>query len=145
MSLSFDFITLSPAILEILDLGKKVCVQINGISMTPLIYPNRDSVILKKITSELNVNDVVLVKDINGRFYLHRIFSIENELYTLNGDGEKVFQNNVKRENIVAIADSFIRKGRRITIFDKNYIRYVNVWRKLFPIRRFLLLFLRWL
>ena len=143
MSLCFDFITLSPAILEIINLDKKVCVKINGVSMTPLIYPNRDSVILKKITTELNVNDVVLVKDTSGRFYLHRIFSIENGLYTLNGDGEKVFQSGVNIENIVAIADSFIRKGKRINTYDKKYLRYVKLWRKLFPIRRYLLFFLR--
>lgn len=139
---SYDFITLSEPIMEVLDAGLSAKVYINGVSMCPLLYPNRDSVILAKPTRPFRKYDVVLVREDNGRFYLHRIVKLGDTI-TLNGDGEICLQKDVKYEDVYAIATAFVHKDKTIQAESKKQKFYARVWWFLKPLRRGFLFVMR--
>jgi len=113
----------------------KICPV--GKSMVPFLCGGRDEAVLSIPDSEYKYkrNDIVLYKIENGIFVLHRICRISKKgIFTL-GDGNTGVEGPLKREEILALVDYIIRKGKTIRKNDRMYILLVNIWRFIRPFR----------
>ena len=122
----------------LLEKGQLISAPI-GISMLPLIRPNRDVVVLKN-NLEPQKYDVVLYKRANGKYILHRILDVLPDSYVLCGDNQWVREYGIKREQILAVMEGFYRDDKYISRDIKSYRLYVKVWCLSLTCRRMILL-----
>ena len=122
------------------ELGKEnATLTVRGYSMRPFLEDRRDKVILAP-PRKPEIGDVVLAKIAKNRYAMHRVIKIENEIYTMQGDGNPTYMSETFREaDIVGIAQAFIRKGKVITTTSTTWRIYSATWRILKPLRRILL------
>jgi len=125
-------------ILPIMREGYKLKLCPQGGSMIPFLVGGRDEAVLSipEIDFKLRVNDIVLFRIENGVHVLHRICRIdESGIYTL-GDAQLEREGPFRREDILAVCDYIIRKGKKITRTNLRYNILASVWRYLRPFRR---------
>lgn len=99
--------------------------KVRGMSMFPLLKDKRDSVKLESIVEDPKKKDIILYKRDNGQFVLHRIIKVKDGLYTLVGDNQHVKEYPIRRDQILGVVTSIIRKGKEIdlnkSLFYKMY------------------------
>ena len=118
--------------------GKSVVIPVKGYSMLPFIRDGRDSVELcSKV--ELEVGDIALARLGNGHFVLHRIWEIEGERVILMGDGNISGKEVCSRGDIIGVASKIFRGKKVIDCASAAYVRNVKIWRRLLPVRRYIL------
>jgi len=113
----------------------KVCPA--GKSMVPFLNGGRDEAVLSIPDSAYKYkrNDIVLYKIENGLFVLHRICRVDKKgIYTL-GDGNVGIEGPLGHNEILALVDYIIRKGKILRSNDRMYIILVNIWRLIRPFR----------
>jgi len=131
---------LCPMIQELLAGGSTVQLTVTGISMRPMLMHRRDQVELTMAPSKLHRYDIPLYKRENGSYILHRIIKVDqNGTYTCAGDGQTHLETGVRQEQVIAVVQSFTRKGKTISCKNKGYQLYARVWTVLLPIRPILL------
>lgn len=118
-----------------LNNGGKATLTITGCSMLPMLVSHRDSVVLIPPGTEVR-GDVVLFQRANGKYVLHRIIRLTEEGYICCGDNQAE-QEPVRKEQLVAIMDGFIRKGTYHHRSAIGYRLYQTVWVELFFLRRY--------
>ena len=120
--------------------GIAVTFPVNGRSMLPFIVGGRESVILEK-PRPAQVGDVVLAHIDNTRYVIHRILKIEGENVTLMGDGNLYGVERCRIQDIKATATHVVGKGgKRRSLDSRQSRRRAKLWRKLQPVRKWLLL-----
>ncbi len=124
---------------ESLQEGKTAIIWVKGYSMRPFIECDRDRVKLAPAT-HLSIGDAVLAQLSPGHYVLHRIICIEGDEVTLQGDGNLRGVEHCRRQDVCGTVVEYIRPNRVITADDRNLCRNIRLWRRLRPIRRFLLL-----
>ena len=127
------------AITPLLREGYRFKISPQGRSMVPFLQGGRDEAVLFAPDGEylFKKNDVVLFKSGSGIHILHRICRVtKNGIYTL-GDGNTEAEGPFRREDILAVAEYIIRKGKTIRNDDRRYILLVNIWRMIRPFRPF--------
>ena len=129
---------LIPAIGKLVEEGQEVIFKPKGMSMLPFIRGGRDSVLLRK-ADELKVGDIALAEISEGRYVLHRIEMIEGETIVLMGDGNLVGREKCRREDVMAIAVKIIKGSREIDCQSPGHLRNAEIWKRLLPVRRYLL------
>lgn len=112
--------------------GHEVVVLPKGRSMLPFIRENEDRVVLNS-PKGLKVGNIVLAH-FGGRFVLHRIIAINNDQVTLMGDGNIQGTEQGRREEVVGIVTDIITPKGRHRKPTRGWL-----WRKLLPIRKYLL------
>ena len=123
---------------KLIEEGQEVIFKPKGVSMLPFIRGGRDSVLLRK-ADELKVGDIALAEISQGRYVLHRIEKIEDEVIVLMGDGNLVGREKCRREDVMAIAVKIIKGKRTIDCQSRKHLRNAVIWRRLLPVRRYLL------
>ena len=126
----------------LIEQGRTVTFLASGNSMRPFIRGNRDSVVLQKHTS-LSVGDIVLAFIDNNRYVLHRVININNDNVTLMGDGNYNATETCSVNDILGKAIQIIRNGKNIDCESPTEQKKSHLWRKLLPIRRYLLFLYR--
>ena len=107
-----------------------------GVSMMPLIRPGRDLVeITRKGEARCKRYDVVLYRS-GDRYVLHRILEVRAEDYVIAGDHQVYKEYGVTDADIIGVLSAVIRKGKRMAVTDRNYLRYVRLWCGLYPVRK---------
>lgn len=107
----------------------------NGDSMMPLLRENRDLVIIGRVTQPLKKNDAVLFKRESGGYVLHRITKVcRNGTYRIGGDN-RCFSEAVPEAWVIGILTAVVRDGKKISVTDEEYIKYVRT----VPYRRLIL------
>ena len=98
---------------EILEKDGKLVYKTKGVSMNPMLYQNRDLVVIEVPKGRLKKYDVALYK--RGKSYvLHRVIEVnENGTYSIRGD------------NTYSIE----------TVPEEAVIRYVKFWCEAYPAR----------
>ena len=128
--------------LLLIEEGKRVIVRVKGNSMLPFLRGDKDSVELEK-ASEIKCGDIVLAYVEECRFVLHRIIRIDGERVVLMGDGNLKGCEYCRIEDIKAKAVNIIKpaKGgyKKISCTDRTHMRKADLWKKLLPIRRYIL------
>ena len=106
-----------------------------GVSMMPLIRPERDVVEISQREEPLKKYDAVLYKDGQGRYVLHRIIRIGNGTYDILGDNNIRMERGVKDEQILGVLTGILRDGRRVDFGSAAYKVYLLLWCRLYPLR----------
>ena len=111
-------------------------MTITGSSMYPFILGGRDKVTLAPVPDKLKKNDLPLYRRNDGAFVLHRIVKVEKDgTYTCCGDHQWMREHGLRREQMVAIATAYVRKGRALTNKNLLYRIYRTVWTWVLPLR----------
>ena len=127
---------------QLLSEQKEVLFTPAGVSMRPFIEGGKDSVVLKSVTAEPQVGDIILasVATPNGgkTYVLHRLIRIQSgekgKVYILQGDGNLVGEEACSREDIIG----------RVTAIQtpsgsRKCLTRGRIWYHLLPIRKWLL------
>jgi len=128
-------------ILPIMQEGYQLKICPAGRSMVPFLRGGRDEAVLSVPDGrrDFRKNDIVLYRVETGVFVLHRVYKInKNGIYTM-GDGNTGVEGPFQREDVLAVADYIIRKGKKILNDDRRYITLVNLWRFSRPFRPFVI------
>ena len=123
---------------QMLNEGKPYAIYVKGYSMRPFIEHTRDRVFHEKRDS-YNVGDAVLAQIAPGHYVLHRIIGKQGDSLTLQGDGNLKGVELCKEQDVSGVVTQYIRPNRTIPADDPKLIRRIKLWRKLRPIRRYLL------
>ena len=119
--------------------GVCVTLPVNGQSMLPFIIGGKESVILQK-PENLKVGHVVLAWVDGNHFVVHRIKAIDGTNVTLTGDGNLGGLEHCQLSDVRALATHVVdTKGRKHDLYTKWRMRGLNIWNKLFPLRRYML------
>ena len=129
---------------EILEKDGKLVYKTKGVSMNPMLYQNRDLVVIEVPKGRLKKYDVALYK--RGKSYvLHRVIEVnENGTYSIRGDNtysietvpeEAVIIETVPEEAVIGVLTSFVRDGKQYSVTDPEYLRYVKFWCEAYPAR----------
>ena len=123
---------------QMLREGKPYAIYVKGYSMRPFIEHMRDRVFLEK-RDTYNVGDAVLAQIVPGHYVLHRIIEKHCDHLTLQGDGNVRGTERCLEEDVSGVVTQYIRPHRTIPADDPQLVRRIRLWRRLRPIRRFLL------
>lgn len=135
-----------PLIKETLDNGGTFSLTITGTSMYPFILGGRDKVTLSPITEPLKKNDLPLYRRRDGAFVLHRIIKVEKDgTYTCCGDHQWTPEPGLRREQMIGIATSYVRKGKTLTNRNLIYRFYRMTWTWLLKYRYYFFALRPWL
>ena len=118
--------------------GHTATIAVKGYSMRPFLEHERDRVILDAPT-DLKVGDAVLAEITPDHYVLHRIIAIEGEQVTLMGDGNVRGTESCRLSDVAGIVTHYLRPGRTLLASDPTLQRRIRLWRRLLPIRRYLL------
>lgn len=118
--------------------GHTVTIHVKGYSMRPFLEHQRDKVLLEA-AGELRVGDAVLAEITPGHYVLHRIIDMKGDHLILQGDGNIRGVEHCVRADVAGIVTRYIRPNRTIEAADKALCRRIRLWRRLRPIRRYLL------
>ena len=119
---------LMPMIREKLADGQNVTFTPSGVSMLPMLRPNRDTVTLSPLPEgRLKKYDLPLYRRDNGRYVLHRIVGV-GETYTCLGDNRIGRETGVRHDQMIAVVTSFNRDGREIPVSALSYRVYCRFW-----------------
>lgn len=128
---------------RLLSEGKEVIIPTKGSSMLPFIRGERDCVSLVK-KDEIRAGDIVLALVEGERYILHRVWSTEGDAVTLMGDGNISGKEHCKVSDISGTVAHILKPdGRRISVDTKAFKRHSSIWRKLLPLRRYILFIYR--
>ena len=123
----------------LLNEGRHVIIPTKGNSMLPFIIGEKDCVKLIK-KKEIQVGDIVLVHLNDGRYVLHRIWSIDADNVTLMGDGNIRGRESCKTQDICGTVCEIIKgKGKTVDVSSRPFIWKSSIWRILLPFRRIIL------
>ena len=119
---------------EILEKDGKLVYKTKGVSMNPMLYQNRDLVVIEVPKGRLRKYDVALYK--RGKSYvLHRVIEVnENGTYSIRGDNTYTIET-VPEEAVIGVLTSFVRDGKQYSVTDPEYQRYVKFWCEAYPAR----------
>ena len=139
--IKFPNAVLLPIVVEELDKGKTVTLNLRGYSMRPFLENERDKALLTKAVNP-KVGDPVLAEIAPKHYVLHRIIAIEGDAVTLRGDGNR-HEEHCRLCDVKGAVIGFYRKGRkRLDRTDGLKWRvYSWFWTRLYPLRRYLLAF----
>ena len=116
-----------PVMEEQLNEGKSVSFRPGGISMLPLIRPEVDTVVIKKVPDKLKKFDLSLYRRADGSFVLHRIVGVKKDKYITRGDNQNIREGDIKREQILAIAVGMYKNGEYISFSGVKYWIYCRI------------------
>lgn len=122
---------------ELFKNGRNATVTVTGHSMSPMLYNNRSSVVLKKADPDkIKKSDVIFYKRRNGEYVLHRVVKLNDGTVNCCGDNETTVERAVKKENIIGVVIAFRRKGNLIGCNNFFYKIYCVLWVALLKQRR---------
>lgn len=116
-------------------------VPITGTSMLPLLEEGKAlAEVEASDKKQLKKGDVVLYKKNDNTLVLHRIIKIEGEdNFTVLGDHQFKNAEQIKGEQIIAVARAFFINGRYVDGKNPIYRVYKKIWLSSLTLRRFCL------
>lgn len=130
---------LLPELVKMLEEGLEVTLQSKGNSMLPFIIGGRDSVILQSPPENLQIGDIVLAQINKKTYVIHRIIACDEKQITLMGDGNWYGKEICYPEDILGIVVKIVKNERYIDCRLPAERKKFKIWRKLLPVRRYLL------
>lgn len=129
----------SPALLPLLNEGHRLRIPLNGLSMFPLLVGGRDEALLSAVQDKkLKRGDIVLFVQEDGAHVLHRIHHIIKNDFFMLGDSQTTIEGPVSRENVLAMAESLIRKDKTISCSHPVYRFASSLWLWVRPFRPYI-------
>lgn len=131
-----------PHVRKYIDEGHTVTINVRGYSMRPFLENDKDKVTLAPFT-ELHVADAVLAEIAPGQFVLHRIIAINDNNITLQGDGNVIGVEHCRIQDVCGIVTHYIHPTYVRLASSARLRLEVKLWRRLRPVRRYLLFIYR--
>lgn len=130
-----------PVVAKAIAEGHTATIAVKGYSMRPFLEHMRDKVLLEPAPPDsLRVGDAVLAEIEPGHFVLHRIIGIADGEVTLMGDGNLRGTEHCSADKVCGRVRQYIRpNGHILQASDPRLRRQIKLWRRLLPIRRYLL------
>jgi len=98
---------------QMLDENGQAGVRVTGMSMWPILYHMRDSVVISKpAETGVHVGDIVLFDRRNGRYALHRVIHKGKTCFAMAGDHQWYIDRRLPYEQIVGVVTQINRNGR---------------------------------
>ena len=120
---------------EILSRDGRLIYKTRGVSMQPMLYQNRDLVIIETFEGRLKPYDVALYR--RGKQYvLHRVLSLGDGVYYIRGDNTYTIET-VPEGNVLGVLTGFVRKGKQHQVTETGYRFYSRFWHFIYPLRLF--------
>lgn len=135
---------LIPQVCKVLKEGQEAVLGVRGNSMNPFIDGDRDSVVLKKERNYVP-GDIVLAMVGEGKYVIHRIVEQKPDgTVVLMGDGNLQGREYCFADSISGRAIEVVRpSGRHDSLVSPKALRRAALWKRLLPVRRYLLAFYR--
>ncbi len=130
--------SLLPEVEKLLAEGIRVTLKVKGNSMLPFIRGGRDSVTLEA-PAGISRGDIVLARMGQGRYVLHRVIKIKNNIVVLMGDGNCRGTEQCLRSDICGRVITIVKPHKCISTDSSCMHMAGTVWRLLLPVRRWLL------
>lgn len=123
--------------------GGSVIFTPNGHSMHPLIWPQRDYVLVEPFeTKKLKRGDVALYRsELYGHLVIHRVWKHKKDGLYMVGDNQTEIEGPLAEEVFFGKMTYLNRKGRLISVKNALYVISVRLWLFLRPFRRRLMRF----
>jgi hypothetical protein len=119
---------LMPMIREKLADGQNVTFTPSGVSMLPMLRPNRDTVTLSPLPEgRLKKYDLPLYRRDNGRYVLHRIVGV-GETYTCLGDNHIGREPGVRHDQMIGLVTGFYRDQEYHSATELSHRVYRFLW-----------------
>ena len=109
--------------------------------MKPMLYVNRDLVIISVPQGRLQPYDVALYRR-GSAYVLHRVIQVREKYYLIRGDNTYRLEV-VPDSAVIGVLTGFKRKGKDYSVQDPAYRRYVRVWCAIYPARKVLVYLIR--
>ena len=117
-----------PIVEDRLRAGHSVVIAVRGKSMRPLLREGRDSVVLSPIVGEVKKFDILMYKRADGSYTIHRVVGVSNNGFTIVGDNQFVYENDVPKSSVIAVVSAIKRRGRTIDIGRPILRLYAKIW-----------------
>ena len=118
--------------------GKPFALAVTGTSMSPVLRNRRDVVFLVSPQMRPPQKYDILLFRPQDALILHRIIAVKKDgSFTVNGDAQ-TWCEHVRPEQILAVAEALLRKGRRISCGNAGYRFLCSLWCKTRRFRPFL-------
>ena len=120
---------------EILEKDGKLIYKTKGVSMNPMLYQNRDLVVIRPPEGRLKAHDVALYR--RGKSYgLHSVIAVNDDgTYLIRGDN--TYSDEIVPEKaVIGVLTEFVRDGKQYKVTDPEYLRYVEMWCAAYPMRK---------
>ena len=130
--------SLLPEVEKLLAEGIRVTLKVKGNSMLPFIRGGRDNVTLEA-PAGISRGDIVLARMGQGRYVLHRVIKIKNNIVVLMGDGNCRGTEQCLRSDICGRVITIVKPHKCISTDSSCMHMAGTVWRLLLPVRRWLL------
>lgn len=128
--------SLMPVLRLQLENGGRAPLVVTGISMLPTLRHCRDMVELIPPPRALRRGDLVLYQRADGAYILHRIITKPRDgRFCCSGDNQWE-PEAVQADQVIALADTYIRDGKRIPVQTLSCRLWVGFWVFLFPVRK---------
>lgn len=106
---------------SILNNDKELTYISEGYSMYPLIRQREDILHILLLDREPKKGDILLCKDKNNHYVLHRLIKIKrNGEYILAGDNNYWKDKPIRKENILGILKDITKKDGKILDLEKE-------------------------
>ena len=115
-----------------------------GVSMLPMLRMKKDSVELAPLPEKLQKYDLPVYQYPSGKYVMHRVVAVKDNHYLCLGDNTWEYET-IYPEMLVGVVSAFKRGEKRIEVDALGYRLYSRIWVALFPVRKCLRRFKRWL
>lgn len=105
-----------------------------GTSMWPLFKTHRDMIVVKRPDSELKKYDVALYQLKSGKYILHRVIGVKDDIYLIRGDNTYSVER-VPKSAVIGVLVKYNRKGKSHTTDERFFKIYSRIWHFLYPVR----------
>lgn len=130
---------LMAALPELLEETDAVSLVISGNSMAPFLVDGRDTVYLSRVKEPLKRGDMVLYRRENGQYVLHRIYSLDNGIFSAAGDAQQLIEYGISVGQVIAVVTAVRRKGKLMEETALLWRFFATAWLSLLPWRKKLL------
>ena len=111
-----------------------VRIQLNGVSMFPLVRMNLDYVTIAPIRDVPEAGDVILFMNGNtGRYVVHRLWKIEGARVLIWGDNCPAPDGWFQMEEVLGKVVLIERGKRTIHPDPKKGLRWASIWHRIRP------------
>ena len=118
---------------EILSKDGKLVYKTKGVSMNPMLYQNRDLVVIVPVKERLKKYDVALYR--RGKSYvLHRVIEVNDDgTYLIRGDN--TYSDEIVPDSaVLGVLTEFVRDGKQYKVTDEEYrewsTKYAEAWNR---------------
>ena len=94
------------------DIGDSFEIIVTGYSMLPLLGKSRDRIVIRRTSANDDImHRIAMFRSANGKLVTHRVVAIDDDIVTLQGDGNPIQRERCRRHDIIGVVDRVIRES----------------------------------